>query len=586
MEHRRFSSALFLTAGLLLAGCGGGGGGGAALPPAAQVVPPVTATPVPSSSVGPVGYLQASGSTVSGNISAGSQQALVAIISGASDPQSFGTDTLTVNTASSVQTALRTAQVTRSLIPSRVNPVEAFPADDSALLRKVQRLSAGGTGAARMAVRTHGVLPASLSVGTTANVWVQKGSLGGSRTNVQVPAKILAQTAHANIWVDSSLSLTQSDLAQVQADVENAYASDTAHFASADYASNAPGLQPQYSTCAQGGASQGSGPAYIQEPADRRIDVMIVNSSNLGGLGGYFSGANLMTQATLNCLNGSGSTYESNEAPFIFVGWFSSSGTTYVLQEDLVRSTAHELQHLINFVNHAILASGASSASFNGYEDTYINEGLSMLAQDLAVQNMYGSRGVQFDVDDAMSRADVYLSAPSQYSLTAFSGIDPATWGGNDSAQYNCGGGCYGSAYLFQRYLRDRFGGDTYTHEIETSGVVGNQNLQAVTRESEASLFGDFTLAMAANTLHVSSSDPRFNFGSLNLTGRYADQFGASTTLTGVNALPYSGSGMSVSAPLGGVAFVRIGSVPAGGTPVSVTATAPTFALQGGLAQK
>jgi hypothetical protein len=480
---------------------------------------------------------------------------------------------------------VRAAQGARSVPAPHVNSVEAFPADDGALLRRMQTLRTAGE-SARALVRTQSVLPATLTVGTTADVWVQKGSLSGSRVNEQVPAILAAQTAHANIWTDASLSLTQSDLSQVKTDVENAYASDTEHFAAPDYTSNAPGLQPQYTTCAQGGAHQGTGPAYIQEPADRRIDVMIVNSSNLGGLGGYFSGANLMTQATLNCLNGSGSTYESNEAPFIFVGWFPNSGMKYVLQEDLVRSTAHEFQHLINFVNHAILASGASSSSFNGYEDTYINEGLSMLAQDLAVQRMYGARGVQFDVDDAMSRANVYLSAPSQYSLTAFSGIDPASWGGNGNAQYNCGGGCYGSAYLFQRYLRDRFGGDAYTHAIETSGVIGGQNLQAVTGESESSLFGDFTLAMAADTLQVSTNDPRFEFGSLNLTGTYADQFGASTMLTGVNALPYSGNGMNVNAPLGGVAFVRIGSVPAGGTPISVTTAAQTFALQGGLAQK
>ncbi|HLI94982.1 MAG TPA: hypothetical protein VKT72_02725, partial [Candidatus Baltobacteraceae bacterium] len=158
--------------------------------------------------------------------------------------------------------------------------------------------------------------------------------------------------------------------------------------------------------------------------------------------------------------------------------------------------------------------------------------------------------------------------------------------GGNGSAQYNCGGGCYGGAYLFERYLRDRFGGDEYTHEMETSGVVGDQNLQAATGESESSLIGDFTLAMAANTLQVNSPDSRFRFGSLNLTGTYADQFGQSTSLTGVSALPYSGTGMSVNAPLGGVAFVRISSVPAAGTPISVTTSTPSFALQGGLAQK
>ena len=406
--------------------------------------------------------------------------------------------------------------------------------------------------------------------------------------NVQVPATLVAQSAHANIWIDGTLALTQSEISQISTDFENAYASDTAHFASADYPSNAPGLQAKYSACARGGASQGTSAAYITEPADRRIDVMVVNSSNLGGLGGYFSAANLMTQATLNCLNGSSTTYESNEAPFIFVGWFAGSGSTYDLQEDLVRSTAHELQHLINFVNHGILASGASAASFNGNEQPYINEGLSMLAQDLAVARMYGSQGLQFDADDALARAGVYLAAPSNFSLSAFAGIDPVSWGGNGTAQYNCGGGCYGVAYLFQRYLRDRFGGDAYTHAMESSGVTGERNLEDATGESAASLYGDFALAMAADSLAVNSSDSRFRFGSLNLSGSYSDQFGATTTLGGLFAQPFSGGSATVNAPIGGFAFVGMGAVPASGTSVSVSdqATTPGFSMEGGLAQK
>ncbi len=381
--------------------------------------------------------------------------------------------------------------------------------------------------------------------------------------------------------------MQQSGLTQIAADFENAYASDTAHFASPDYPPDAPGMQGRYSACATGGGSQGTTQAYISEPADRRIDVMIVNGSNLGGMGGYFSAANLMQQSALNCLNGSGTTYESNEAPFIFVGWFASSGSTYELQEDLVRSTAHELQHLINFVNHGILAPGASSTSFNGNETTYVNEGLSMLAQDLAVARMYSSQGVQFDVDDALGRANVYLAAPQNYSLSAFTGIDPSSWGGNGNPQYNCGAGCYGGAYLFERYLRDRFGGDSYTHAMETSGMTGTDNLQNATGETAASLFGDFALAMAADSLQVSSADPRFRFGSLGLSGTYGDQFGAVHTLGGLFAQPISGTSVNVSAPVGGFAFVSVPNVPASGSPVQISdrASAPGFALEGGLAQ-
>lgn len=580
----RYGTVALSLLTISLAGCGGGGG--SALQAATtSVMPPIVSTPSPAA--GPVTYLQSSGSmSTSGTIVAGTHEALVAVMSGATTASAYSSDTLSVTTSANVQTASRTAKALRTVAPPRVPQPEAFAADDGELLARLQSLRSNAPAAPVR--RAESVLSSALSIGSTAPIWVQKGSLSGSRVNVQVPATLVAQTAHANIWMDGTLQLPQSAIAQIGADFENAYASDTAHFASPDYPSNAPALQPEYSACAVGGAKQGSSQAYITEPADHRIDVMVVNSSNLGGLGGYFSGANLMKQSTLNCLNGSQTTYESNEAPFIFVGWFASSGSTYELQEDLVRSTAHEFQHLINFVNHTILAPGASSSSFNGEEATYVNEGLSMLAQDLAVQNMYGSHGVQFDVDDAMRRASVYLAAPSNFSLSGFSGIDPSNWGGNSTAQYNCGGGCYGVAYLFQRYLRDRFGDDSYTHAMETSGVIGDANLQRATGETAAGLFGDFALAMAADSLQVTTSDARFHFGSLNLSGSYADQFGASTALGGLAAQSYTGDSLSVAAPVGGFAFVSMGAVPADGTPVSVAdrSTVSGFGLLGGLAEK
>lgn len=581
----RYVAALVSLLALVPAGCGGGGSASPSV--AAQVVPPALGTPAPSG--GPVTYLQSAGGlSSSGAIVAGTHEAVVAVMSGATSASSFAADTLSVSTGTGSQTAARAVRTSgRSVAPPRVTPVEAFPADDSALVRAVQTL-ARPSGEGMPERRAQSVLSSALAVGSTASIWVQQGSLSGTRVNVKVPATLAAQTAHGNIWIDASLDLTQAQIAQIGTDFENAYASDTAHFASPDYPSNAPGLQPRFSACATGGGSQGTAAAYVTEPADRRIDVMVVNSPNLGGMGGYFSAANLMTQATLNCLNGSSTTYESNEAPFIFVGWFANSGATYELQEDLVRSTAHELQHLINFVNHGILAAGASSSSFNGNEEPYINEGLSMLAQDFAVNAMYGAKGVQFDADDALSRANVYLSAPQNYSLSGFSGVDPVSWGGNGAAQFNCGGGCYGAAYLFERYLHDRFGGDAYTRAMETSGAVGDRNLQSVTGEPTASLFGDFALAMAADSLDVQSSDARFRFGALNLAGTYPDQFGGAAALGGLYAAQFGAGSMDVTAPVGGFAFVSMGSVPPAGTAVCVSdhATASGFSLEGGLAQK
>jgi hypothetical protein len=576
---------------IALCGCGGAGQG------AASAIPALTNTPGPqNAATGPVTYLQSSGPlSSSGTITAGVHQALVAVMSGSlTSANAFSADTLTVATPVTTQTFARSQSSGRAVQTPQREPVEAFAADDRALLRNRAALAAGSI--SRPEVRAQSVLPATLQIGSTAALWVQQGSLTStSRTNVQVPSTLLAQSSHGNIWIDNSLlsgaaasqsfasGSLQSTLSQITTDFENAYASDVAHFASPDYGNGAPGLQPQYKACSSSGSSQGTARGYISEPADRRINVLIVNSQNLGGLGGYFSAANYMPQTTLNCLSG----YESNQAPFIFVGWFEGNGASYELQEDLVRSTAHELQHLINFVNHAILASAASNPSYDGNETPFINEGLSMLAQDLAVENMYGTRGVHFDVDDAMPRANIYLSNPGNFSISGFGGIDPGSWGGDGTAHFNCGGGCYGGAYLFQRYLRDRFGGDSYTHGIEVSGVVGTQNLQSVTGQQPSTLLGDFALAMAAGSLGVTPLDPRFDFGSLNVTGTYADQFGATRTLAGAYAVPFGGASIALHAPVGGFAFVSVPSVPSGGMPVQVTdqASVSGFGLEAGVAQ-
>ena len=517
----------------------------------------------------------------------GAHQAIVAVMSSADQSSnSFASDSLVVTAPGSAAQSLSRARAARVAVsPKHITPVEAFPADDGRLLQRLQRFAAPPSAHANTLGRNRqGILPQTLRAGVQADIWVQQGPMSGPRPSVQVPATLLYQTPHGNIWVDNTIAgALRNSVSQIGEDFENAYVSDTARFASPDYPSSAPGLQPQYASCAGGGSRQGTTSAYIQEPADRRIDVMVVNGPALGGLGGYFSVANLMPQSALNCLNGN---YESNEAPFIFVGYFSGD-QTYELQEDLVRSTAHELQHLINFVNHGILAAGASSSSFNGYESTFVNEGLSMLAQDFAVQTMYGGQGVQFDAADALQRANAYLADPGNYSLSGFTGIDPSNWGGGGVPVYNCNGGCYGAAYLFQRYLRDRFGGDAYTRTMETSGVVGPANLQATTGESASQLQDDFALAMAADTMGITTADHRFKFGALSLTQSYRDQFGGTTNLGGVFAAQISGSSATVHAALGGFAYVAIGSVPSSGMSVQVTdqASVSGFGLAGGLAQ-
>lgn len=570
-------AALFGIAAL--AACGGGGSGPSALLPQHGM-----AVTRPAAS-GPVTYLQNNGPLASsGSITGGAQQTIVAVMSGAfsDSPGAFATDTLSLSTQGGQQALTRTAAIAPAMqpaVPAHSTPAEAFAVQPAIRLQPANPAFSQPVAARRL-------LAAAAPVGTSAGIWVQQGTLSsGARTDTQVPSTLRLQTAHGNIWIDDTLAaqIGSTAVQQIGADFENAYASDTEHFASPDYGADAPGLSPRYEACAANGSVQGTTPAYITEPADGRINVLVLNTSTMGGMGGYFSSQNYMPQAALNCLGGS---YRSNEAPFIFVGWTPANGPSYELGEDLVRGTAHELQHLINFVNHAILPPAASSASFSGSEDAFINEGLSMLAQDLAVARLYAAHGVQFDADDALTRAAVYLQNPQHYSVSGFSGIDPSGSSGTAAAQFNCNSGCYGAAYLFQRYLYDRFGGDAYTHAVETSGHTGIGNLAAVTGEPAGSLLDDFALAVAAGSIGA-SGQPQFSLGVLKLGASYVDQFGTAVALPAVSALPATGP-QQVQAPVGGFAFVSVGAAPAGGMPVSITdeGTAPGFALAGGLAQQ
>jgi hypothetical protein len=438
-------------------------------------------------------------------------------------------------------------------------------------------------------------------VGATANIWVAKFAIGsGSGTYIQVPSTLEFQTVHGNVWIDNSLlsganasasfqgASLATTVAQIGADLENADASDTMHFASFDYSNSAPGVGLQYEAFdSSGNDLHYSDNQYIFEPTDRRVNLEVLNTANLGsGVGGYFSSVNYTPQEIWNyfILNG-GNAPMSNEAPFIYCGWFQSSGATYELQEDLVRGTAHELQHLINFINHSILPAAANTYPFDGTEDPFINEGLSMLSQDLAVNTLHPTQS--FDVADAMQHAKQYLSSPQNYSLSGFIGIDPASWGGNGSTpKYNCGGGCYGVAYLFERYMRDRFGGDTYTQGMETSQQTGFANLQAnAGNEPAAAAMGDFAVAIATNSQQISPPNAPFNLGTFNTRASYTDQLGGTTVLTGVASaitLPVNGS-TSFTPPIGGFGF--FGLAPNNGAPVSIVDGTGTFSLFGGLAQ-
>ena len=559
--------------------------------PSASPSPTPAASPTPAPTLAPnVAYMSVNSSTnVSGVIDPNSSSAVVVGISqntsiiGTTQSGSVGSASVNLTLG-----ATSTSSLQRRVLGFVENPggrdmraPELFPApgpERDRFLRSQLRPSAGLP--LRVERKTKS-LPTT--AGSTASLWAQNSGLGsGSGTYTQVAATLVAVTAHGYIWVDNTLSTaisTPSTVTAIANDFENAYASDTTSYASPNYPSSAGGLQTLYTQCDANGNSLGtSGPSYILN-TDQHIVVFVVNPASLGsGVGGYFDQINFYPQSILNC-SATLRTSKSNEASMIYVGWFGPQGPppatslNYELQEDLVTGSAHEFQHLISFVNHVIQSSNPNAVS----EDSWINEGMSMLSQDLAVNRMFPSTAT--DVNNAGSLAYNYLKNPQNYSVPGFVGISAG------SLMYNCGN-CYGAEYLFARYLRDRFGGDTYTQNMDRAGSgVSVSNLQSVTGQPAAQLLGDFAITLQ-NSGTGNSSSPQFNITSLNLRGTVSDQFGTPTTFSGPGTVASLQPGVQATYTnyLGANFYVNVTGLSAGSS-VKLNDATGTYSLNGGIWQ-
>jgi len=407
-------------------------------------------------------------------------------------------------------------------------------------------------GHSTQAKRATAALPSVL--GSAASFWVASG-VGGKLT----PSHLKAVTAHGAIWTDDRLTvLSQAQIDQIASDFETTYATVVNHFGTPNYTSGAPGYQATYQTCDTNGRPDGGSNRYFITPTDTKIAVEIVNPSGVpGGVVDYFSRYDLSPQGIASCL-APGS--QSNEAPILFIAYNGSNGAAstaksdaFELGEHVVAAMAHQLQHLINFVHHTVLYPVASQPSYNApyySELPFIDEGLSMLAQDFAISAKYPS--LALDVADTVAHAQLFLLDPTRGNLL------------DNYYSYGAGFSLIGSTssggqYLFQRYLYDRFGGDAYLKASLDRGQNGQRSLEAITGAPLGTLFVDFGLALAASGTGV-TSDSRWTFQNFNPRGSYTDQFGTAIALSGPSSTgaldPGTGRSLSLS---GGTMFFYSG---------------------------
>jgi len=180
----------------------------------------------------------------------------------------------------------------------------------------------------------------------------------------------------------------------------------------------------------------------------------------------------------------------------------------------------HEFQHMISFFHHVVARAGDT-------EEHWVNEGLSHIAEEV-VSRLFERRypaplgrstPAQLFPDSAsgfispqMLNTYIYLNNPAQHSVTTFVG--------SGSIEER------GAAWLFLRWLGDQKGEQIYQRLVQTS-MTGLANVEARAGEPFARLFGDFSIAVYADSTPGLRRDvvvPRYRFLSRNLRQLMARQ--------------------------------------------------------------
>ncbi|GAC1659837.1 MAG: hypothetical protein NVS4B13_05970 [Candidatus Elarobacter sp.] len=235
------------------------------------------------------------------------------------------------------------------------------------------------------------------------------------------------------------------------------------------------------------------------------IDVVITDALAGTGEGGYYYVANELPQALWDCASPSPSRPVSNNTSmFVITGNNYSTGPNltqfnepYWLNTDVPRSLSHELQHLLH-AHYKVL----KPALFNQnpvFDDTFVEEGMSMLAEDLAAD------GVRIDTP---RYSYTFLLEPSLFSLTSFTAYQPnptSTAASPPYGWYSNTAGSYGQAYLFQRYLYDRLGVGEIA-SIYNSSASSVDAIAAAAGEPFPQLYREFAAAVSAQSTGAASA--------------------------------------------------------------------------------
>ena len=236
--------------------------------------------------------------------------------------------------------------------------------------------------------------------------------------------------------------------------------------------------------------------------------VPAAECSSQGFVTGFFYGPDLLP------------TFEHSNRGEIFYSFipdstaiYSCSHTAEYVQRVLPATFIHELQHLISYSQHVVTRGGKE-------EETWLNEGLSHVAEELGAQyyvkrypwpsgrlsidQLYPDSAGPFITNDLLN-GFLYLNNPRGASGTSYVAEGSALE--------------RGATWLFLHWLGVQKGPDIYRRLVQTS-KTGIANLEAQTGERFPVLFGDFGIGVYADSLvgiPRTAIPPRYQFGDIAL---------------------------------------------------------------------
>jgi hypothetical protein len=173
----------------------------------------------------------------------------------------------------------------------------------------------------------------------------------------------------------------------------------------------------------------------------------------------------------------------SNERKMFYV-------STYSQLNEQISTLAHEFQHML-FYNEEVL-----SESNNAVTDTWINEGLAVLAEDIVGYGYKNGYSYKHLVEH-------YLNNPTDTSLL--------NWNTNLASGDFAGTSNYAASYLFTRYMYDRFGKGIIDY-MNMSSKPAKADIENYTGISFKNIYSNWIIAMTG----VSDKE-KYSYSSIEL---------------------------------------------------------------------